>query len=831
MIELKNVTKIYKSKNGNSTKSLCNVNLKFENKGMVFIIGKSGSGKSTLLNLLGGMDSVTSGEILLNNKNINEFTKSDYDAYRNTYIGFIFQDFNVLEQYNVYENIELALKLQGKSVSKLEIENILNKLGLENLESRKINELSGGQKQRVAIARAIIKNPKIILADEPTGNLDKKSSEQIFNILKDISKDHLVIVVSHDNEAANIYADRIIKIEDGCVFSNINFDSDIKFEEVKLKRAKLPFSYALKMAFNSFRSKPIKLLMTVILTTISFIFMFFTVNCSMFNKEQLIINTMRDNNDYIYSIRNSEYGYMGSVENKVLNQNDFDYISNVTNSKLNLVYNLYDNGNELNFKFGNKNNNLKRFENDIYNLKFIEIEDDNILKNIIGRKPSKTYEIVIHKYLADYMIEYGVIDSNNNLYFPINYEELVSQNKFLKIGNNNVMVVGIIDDDVTLFKNIIENDSFENDELNKYYFYKYVIKASNIYVKGFTKNVILEKNKYSILDKFYITNKNENEFSKTVRGNIKSLDSNINIITNNGIKSINSLKKNEVILSIDSLKEFYFDFDTKFMNYLSINKTKGYDEALVEFISNLLNEKMVDLSLKFVDVDGSSFNDFIKIIGISENQYNYISNMYVEEYEPVDKTIYSVMIYDDDLKSLKKTFNTLLFNDTFELDEKTYGTYYNYSLDISNLREISNIIGIYKFLTMYILIISLIFMLFTFLLFSNFIAVSISYCKKEIGILRSLGASSYDITKIFLIESIIIAFISFVSSVFGFYFVCNILNKSLFNNSFILINGIVINPYTIIILFIYVIVIAVLVTIGLIGRITKIKPIDAILNK
>ena len=538
MIELKNVTKIYKSKKGNSTKALNNVNLKFENKGMVFIVGKSGSGKSTLLNLLGGLDSATSGEILVNNQNINEFSASNYDAYRNTYIGFIFQEFNVLEQYNVYENIELSLKLQGKNSSKLEIEDILKKLGLENLENRRINELSGGQKQRVAIARAIIKNPKIILADEPTGNLDKNSSEQIFNILKDISKDHLVIVVSHDNEAANIYADRIIKIEDGCVLTD-PIDCNMELEELKLKRAKLPFSYALKMAFNSFKSKPIKLLMTIILTTISFIFMFFTVNCSLFNKEQLIINTMRDNNDYIYYVKNSYYGYMGSITNKVLNQTDLDYISSVTNSKLNLVYNLYDNGNILNFEFGLKNNNLKRLQNDIYGLNFIEVVDDNILKNIIGRMPSEKYEIVIHKYLADYMIEYGVIDINGNLYFPNSYEDLVSQNKLLKIGSNSVMVVGIIDDDTTLFKNIIENDKFESDELENYYFYKYVSKASNIYVKGFTKNVILENNKHSILDNLYITNKKETEFSKTIHNYIESLDSNINIITSDGIKNIN----------------------------------------------------------------------------------------------------------------------------------------------------------------------------------------------------------------------------------------------------------------------------------------------------
>ena len=157
MIELENLKKVYKSKKSTSTIAIDNINLKIGNKGMVFIVGKSGSGKSTLLNLLGGLDSITSGKILINGKNISDFNNKQYDSYRNTYIGFIFQEFNVLEQYNVYENIELALKLQNSIVSKNKINELLNKLGLNNLGNRKINELSGGQKQRVAIARALIK--------------------------------------------------------------------------------------------------------------------------------------------------------------------------------------------------------------------------------------------------------------------------------------------------------------------------------------------------------------------------------------------------------------------------------------------------------------------------------------------------------------------------------------------------------------------------------------------------------------------------------------------------------------------------------------------------
>lgn len=221
MLEIKNLVKIYKTKGGQEVRALDGVSLKFEEKGMVFLLGKSGSGKSTLLNLCGGLDSPDSGEIIIKGRSSKDFTQSDFDSYRNTFIGFVFQEYNILNEFSVEDNIALALELQGKNKNKKEVADILKQVDLENFARRKPNTLSGGQKQRVAIARALVKNPEIIMADEPTGALDSNTGKQVFDTLKKLSAQKLVIVVSHDREFAEVYGDRIIELKDGKIISDI----------------------------------------------------------------------------------------------------------------------------------------------------------------------------------------------------------------------------------------------------------------------------------------------------------------------------------------------------------------------------------------------------------------------------------------------------------------------------------------------------------------------------------------------------------------------------------------------------------------------------------
>ncbi len=222
MLEVRHLTKIYKTKGGADVKALDDVSVRFKETGLVFLLGKSGSGKSTFLNLAGGLDEPTDGEVIVMGKSSKEFSGSDFDSYRNTFVGFVFQEYNVLNEFNVEDNVALALELQGKTREKERVKAILEEVELTHFAKRKPNTLSGGQKQRIAIARALVKDPRIIMADEPTGALDSVTGKQVFDTLKRLSKTRLVLVVSHDRDFAEEYGDRIIELKDGKILSDVS---------------------------------------------------------------------------------------------------------------------------------------------------------------------------------------------------------------------------------------------------------------------------------------------------------------------------------------------------------------------------------------------------------------------------------------------------------------------------------------------------------------------------------------------------------------------------------------------------------------------------------
>ena len=219
MIKITSLRKVYRSKRRKKVTALSNINLTLPDTGLVFVLGKSGSGKSTLLNLIGGLDKITSGTIEVDGNDISRLKEKEMCNYRNSHVGFIFQDYHLIEELTVYDNILLSLNLR-RMHDHGDVSSALAKVGLAGYEHRYPSELSGGERQRVAIARAIIKEPRIILADEPTGNLDTETATSIIELLREISLNHLILIVSHNKRDANLYADRIIELSNGRIMDD-----------------------------------------------------------------------------------------------------------------------------------------------------------------------------------------------------------------------------------------------------------------------------------------------------------------------------------------------------------------------------------------------------------------------------------------------------------------------------------------------------------------------------------------------------------------------------------------------------------------------------------
>ncbi len=282
MLRLDNITKIYKT-SSLQVKALNGVSLCFRKNEFVSILGPSGCGKTTMLNIIGGLDKYTSGDLLINNTSTKKYNDHDWDIYRNHRIGFIFQSYNLIPQENILENVELALTIGGvkKEESTARAKAALDKVGLKDMYSKKPNELSGGQCQRVAIARALVNEPDILLADEPTGALDSETSIQIMNLIKEVSKDKLVIMVTHNKEIAEEYSTRIVSLLDGHVEGDTNpyspeeeakeyLNNASSFKETN-EKAKMSWWTAIKLSGRNLMAKFSRTFMTMVASSIGIV--------------------------------------------------------------------------------------------------------------------------------------------------------------------------------------------------------------------------------------------------------------------------------------------------------------------------------------------------------------------------------------------------------------------------------------------------------------------------------------------------------------------------------------------------------------------------------
>ncbi len=406
MIELKNVSKFY-YQNGMVSTGFTKINLKLNVGEFVVITGESGSGKSTLLNVISGLDSYEEGEMYIDGVETSHYTEKDFEEYRRKYISNIFQNFNLVNSYTVYQNICLVLLLDGnnKKDIKDKVLELIDKVGLTKFKNTKVSKLSGGQKQRVAIARALALDTPIIVADEPTGNLDSKSGKQIMKLLHDVSKDKLVILVSHNREEALEYATRIISMHDGRVIE----DKKIKeIEEKKLEDKEyknITFLNKLYLGFkNTFNILPKFLLIFVVFFVLSFTFLY---EYSGFKRDIENINLSGSNMFFYYK----------DLRRIVINKKDRSSISNEDFEKISHIDHVYSI-----FKQDTLLDNSLSLENDqgtyIGGMIGLYEDLDEVTK---GRLPINSNEAVVyidksHTYLAKNIDNY--LDKTMHLYDP-----------------------------------------------------------------------------------------------------------------------------------------------------------------------------------------------------------------------------------------------------------------------------------------------------------------------------------------------------------------------------------------------------------------------------
>ena len=380
MLTLKDITKIYKTGDFEQ-KALDKVNISFRENEFVSILGRSGGGKTTLLNIIGGLDKYTSGDLLIDGKSTKNFRDSDWDYYRNVSVGFIFQSYNLISHQTILSNVELALTLSGvkKEDRKKRAIEALDKVGLKDHIYKKPAELSGGQMQRVAIARALVNNPEIVLADEPTGALDTNTSKQIMDLLKEIAKDRLVIMVTHNPELAEKYSTRIVKIRDGQILDDSDpYDVNENVENFKTKKLSLRLSQALNLSFNNLLTKKARTILTAFAGSIGIIGI------------ALVISISNGANDFIEeSQKNALKSYPIQIQKESLNLENLmtpTNKDNKTNNTNKVMTNnmILERRSELQTSYSE--NNLTPFK------KYIEDNKDKLENEIGGNFITYSYD-------------------------------------------------------------------------------------------------------------------------------------------------------------------------------------------------------------------------------------------------------------------------------------------------------------------------------------------------------------------------------------------------------------------------------------------------------
>ncbi|MDR2266629.1 MAG: ABC transporter ATP-binding protein/permease [Christensenellaceae bacterium] len=639
MVEFIRINKTYRTADKNEVRALKDISLVFPDMGLVFVVGKSGCGKTTFLNLLGGFDRADDGEILVDGYSTSNYSEKQWDWYRNSRIGFVFQDNNLLDSYTVANNIKLALNLQGnKNIDAIKA--ALPNVGLDGIENRRTNELSGGQKQRIAIARAIVKESKIILADEPTGNLDSETGRQIFQLLKDISKNKLVVVVSHDKEAAVAYGDRIIEMSDGVIISHstdtaTETQSDLKPLQ-QFKKAHLKFGTQMRLATKAFWRKPLRLAAIIILSVFAFSFMSSALRYAFWTPY--------------------------SVQNQILSDNGYATIRRIP-----IELENYD-----------SSSTLVQIPEEL--VQYSEFNDERVTDIEAEFPNTKFYKIAQHSY---HSVFYGNLTQAQMAYYSRN-----TISGAVHINQSDIESLGFF-----LLAGEYPSAAWENDDIaiTRYTFEVFTL-------TGY-KEIVDE------LDEFGLMVRYENKIDIINYSDIigRSIDGH----TIKGIIDTN-YDRNE----FNEMKKYSLGLVSTFDNptTMGTNFDFYYDKFSNRGIQNIT---------------------FAKPSVVTGGEYHVLLIPYNEEGFNKDNFIESV------------------------LDEGRF-EFIDWHSELVRQQTVTKG-NVYPVVSA----ISLVIAIFACVLFANFIIISINDKMKEIGILRSIGATKGNIIGIYMIQNLIIAFIIF----------------------------------------------------------------------
>ena len=781
MIELKNVSKSYRLANGIEKKALNCVSLNFSDTGLVFVVGKSGSGKSTLLNIIGGLDKEDSGEVIVDGKSLKYFKNEDYDYYRNEYIGFVHQEANLIPDYNVYENIMIALKLKEMKISYEDCDKLLDYLSLNGLGNRNINELSGGEKMRVSIARALVKNPKILICDEPTGALDLETGNQIFKILKSVSKDRLVIVVTHDINNAKTYGDYLIQIDNGSIISNNLVCETLPSASFRSTRSKLPFKEKFRFAFKNLFNNKVKMFFSLLLTFLSLVSLLISLN---FNNTSIAHTQAKTLSDLGYNhitIKKYEHDKSDELMNyhweSYFDEDTFNKIEKYLGENYYRKYRIQENGNYLKINYNHENIYTKKdkFRDPYYyhngdDDRFVVYNGENF--DIIGRKPIEADEIMIHSYLADLFMHVGIM-SNGSYYYPKSYEELLN-NKYIDFGKYKLKVVGIINDgDLREYEYIKNASSFDGMISNigrgiiikdKTFekFLEHIMEPSyNIYVSekfldsnNYTKDTVMA-NAILVVDDSKFKTYSESAY----------LTSSIMAYNGSEFSTFEKLNDNEIIINKNYLNVISDgEYEKLLKTFIEDNKNATEADFLIEYMKdkNIVGN---NVSIQFIKKDSKkeiSKYDNLMIKGISlYDDIMFVSNNIGNEALTENVLNTEIEVFENDVKKLEILLR--LFPTDGHNKKLVENTSFMSSTFISgSMNDLFGSIDTYDIL---FLMLTGIFAVIGFIVLLNYSFSIIRDNTKTIGILRAMGTTKKDINNIFLYQNLFVFLFSFICAI------------------------------------------------------------------